>query len=627
MMDKLVSISWWRTIFTRYGQWLFGLMAIVMVIGFGWNQFGGGRNGNMGSSTAPDKVILTVNGEPVTQAQFAPYAGQIRGVKPGGPFASAQGQALQGLIRATVIRQIAKKHNVHATAAEVDQDIDQMRASAGMKKASDSDWENTVQQKTGMTLSELRDEIANSPGLLENALRQSAKTDAKVTDADVTNQNQEAKLDVVLIPYGASRFMPPPKGKIPLTEPQAKAKAEELLGKAKAGGNLAALAKAESGDPSASKGGELEFRPEFKTTEGLGAAFGALGYGKDFDDAVHKTAIGQFTPVVKAGGLSQGYVFAKVVQRRTNTPKDFNPKKALDDLKTAQAATKVNAEIETAVKTAKLDWKDPERKLYYDQNRIPMIQQEIYEAMLSGQTADKPSQDEIAKQQALVDAEWEEQLKRHPDDVNAILMVADAIKTRKRFGKGATPAQNDAYRDQLINLYTTALKTTEDRDLRFDLADLLAEKKDYAKAGEQYDQIAKLMAYDPPYDLRSMQSYQTYYQRLATDYTRIGKVDKAAQYQKEADDLKPKIDQQQAIERAQQQAQQQAQMQSAMPPATASPGQPGNAAATPGTPAKPNGNVTVTPITPGKPGSVTIPSGAPAKPGAPAASTSSGTQR
>jgi hypothetical protein len=597
-MDKLVSISWWRSIFVRYGQGLAVLLTIVMVIGFGWNQFGGGsRNGGATGAAAPDKVIFKVNGEPVTQAQFARYASQVRGAKPGSEFANAQGQALQALIEATVIRQIAKQHNVHTTAAEVDQNIDQLRKRAGLK--SDSDWENFVQQKLGMSLSELRDEVANDPSLLRTALQQTEKANAKVTDADVTNQNQEAKLDLVLIPYGTSQFMPAPKGKIPLTEPQAKQKADDLYKQAVAGGDLAAIAKANSGDPSAAKGGDLDFRPEYKMTEGLGATFGALGYGKEFDDAVHKTTIGQFTPVTKASGFAQGYAFAKVVQRRANTPKDFNPKKALEDMKTARAKQQVDDELETAYKTAKLDWQDPERKLYYDQNQLQVIPRQIMADQMSGKTEGMPSQTDMAKQREMVDAEWEAQLKQHPDDVNAALMVADAVKNRKRFARGTTPAQNDADRDRLISLYQLALKTTEDRDIRFSLADLLAEKKDYPAAGEQYKQIEKLMSYDPPYNLQTMQNYKTYYERLAAAFTRIGQPDEAAKMQHAADDLKPKIAQQQAIEQAQQQAQQQAQMQAAMPPASL--------------PGKPNANVTVAPgqsskpIVPVVPGSQTQP--------------------
>jgi tetratricopeptide (TPR) repeat protein len=551
-MDKLVSITWWRTVFVRYGQALAIVMTIAMVVGFGWNQFGGSRNGGASGAATPDKVIVKVNGEPVTQAEYLQYAAQARNAKPGSEFAAAQGKALSDAIQAAIVRELAKKHGVHPTAAEVDQTIDQLRDSRGQKKASDSDWENYVQQNMGTTLSELRDRVANDPGLLINALQQSYKSDQKVTDADVNNQNQEVKFDVVLIPFGTSPFMPAPRGKAPMTEAQARQKAEDLLAKAKSGADIAAIARANSSDPSAAKGGEIDFRPEYKGADGMG---GALSYGKEFDEAIHKTAVGQFTPIVKSAGFSQGFIFAKVLERKANVPKDFNPKKSLDDLKTAKAHEKLGDDFQAAVKNAKLEWQDPDRKVYYDQNKLQEIPMEIMQAQMSGKTEGMPTQADMAKQQELVDNEWEAMLKRHPDDDTAALMVAEGIKSRKRFARGTTAAQNDQYRDQLIKLYTDVLKRNEDRDIRFSLADLLAEKKDNAKAAEQYNLIAKFMAQDPPYNLQSMQSYQTYYQRLATDFNRVGQPDQAAKMQKEADDLKPKIAAQQAIEQAQRQAQ------------------------------------------------------------------------
>jgi tetratricopeptide (TPR) repeat protein len=558
-MDKFVSITWWRGIFVRYGQGLAGFLCIVMVIGFGWNQFGSGNNRNAGQSS-PEKVVLKINGEPITQSEIMQVARNLSSAdaKPGTQFAALQGEILKRVIDSTVIAQVAKKRGVHTSAAEVDQQIDALRDKAGLKKASDSDWENYLQQHMGVTVADLRDEVASDPALLFNALLQNYKNGLHVSDADVRNQNQQAKLDVVLIPFGQSRFMPTPKGQKQLTEAEAKQKAENLLAKVKGGADLTTIAKANSSDPSASKGGEIEYRPEYKVDPqmaAMGDMFGALGFGKDFDEAVHATAVGQLTPVVKAGGFSQGFIFAKVADRRNETPKDFNPKKAIEDLKTEQAKKKVTDDLTAQVKAAKLDWLDPDKKVYYDQSRLQPDQMEMVRDQFSGKTTGTTSQNALAQKQEALDAEWEDMLKRHPDDSTAMLMVSEAITSRKRYAKGTTAAQSNEYRKRLIDLYTGVLKTNEDRDIRFSLADLLAEQKDYAKAGEQYTTIAKFMAQDPPYNAATMQNYQTYYQRLAADFSKIGQADQAAKMQKEADDLKPQIAAKTAEERAQQAAQ------------------------------------------------------------------------
>src|SRR5438874_13832586 len=67
----LFSISWWRGFYSRVGrQFSWGcvlIIAVHLVIGFGWNQFG--RSGNE-RATAQHTVIARVNGEPVTQGQY-----------------------------------------------------------------------------------------------------------------------------------------------------------------------------------------------------------------------------------------------------------------------------------------------------------------------------------------------------------------------------------------------------------------------------------------------------------------------------------------------------------------------------------------------------------------------------
>ena len=59
------------------------------------------------------------------------------------------------------------------------------------------------------------------------------------------------------------------------------------------------------------------------------------------------------------------------------------------------------------------------------------------------------------------------------------------------------------------------LQSTEDRNLRFELADLYRQKKDDADAIKQYDFIARLLNADQPYDANSMNQDAGAYRQLA----------------------------------------------------------------------------------------------------------------
>ncbi len=102
----------------------------------------------------------------------------------------------------------------------------------------------------------------------------------------------------------------------------------------------------------------------------------------------------------------------------------------------------------------------------------------------------------------MVDADFEALLKTHPDDLTAVLLVAQNLRTKM----AAAPVADQAImRDRLIGLYDTAFKTTEDIPTRFVLAGLYHDKQDYKSAYKQYAMVIKLLAEDPPYDLNTRQ--------------------------------------------------------------------------------------------------------------------------
>lgn len=552
-MSSPVSIMWWRNVFQRYGQGCIILMTLVLVVGFGWNQFGAANHGSQ-PSVNPDRVIMTVNGQKITEQQYGRAMGNNSSAPPGPQYASFQGQVLEQLVQSAVVQQLARSKGVKADPALIDQDIAQLRKNAGFQNKSDSDWDQYLEQSMGQSESDLRKSLANDPQILLPALVQYYKGQQSVAEADAKNQFTQVKLGTVFIRAGKPDVPQPGKKVQTLTDAQAKTKADALLAKAKSGANLQALARANSQDGSARMGGVTPLRPEYQDMSAMGpmgATMGSLGFGPDFDSAVHSTPVGGFTPVIKATGFQQGYVFAKVLDRKTNLPKDFNAQKQEDQIRSTRAQAALRSDITRLFTSANVQVLDPDLKPYYDYYKMTQMPMEQMPQSVNGQGFNPADfAKKYQQQQKTVDAEFADLLKRHPDDPTAAMMVADAIKTRERFAKGTTPAQNDAYRDQLISLYKTVLKSTEDRDTRFQLADLLAEKKDKAAAEDQYATIAKYMAEDPPYDLGSYQTYQTDYQRLATAFTRLGDAKQASEMTAKAVALAPRIKEAQAQQAA-----------------------------------------------------------------------------
>jgi len=548
-MDNLVSIAWWRSLFTRYGTgcgWvLMIVMASSLVIGFGSSQFGGrnANNGN-GDSGNRDKVVAVVNGTSISQGELAALSAQAAtrmGSPPAGPeFAERQGLLLDALVQKTIVEQEAKKRNVRASDSEIDKSIDKDREAAGYAKKSDSEWATFLESRTGMTLSEFREE--QSKVLLEPALRQSFKSAEQVTEDEAKNQTAQVSYIPVFVHIGDAKNV---------TDEDARRNADALLATAKAGGDFAAVAKKSQDNGMGGKPGSTSpLLPEYGSGSPQFQMMGSLGYGKDFDEAVHKTPTGQITPVVKAGGFRKGYVFAKIVDRRNNLPKDFSAAKAIDQVKTQRAGVKYDAFIKRQVKLAKIEIKDPDLKAYYDFAKLRRLPQEQMMAQMSGDTnAATVSPADQAKMQADVDREFEEMLKRHLDDPTAIQLVADAVKRQRSSAK--SPAESDQTRDRLIDLDQKILKSTEDRTVRFELADLYKEKKQFDLASEQYSKIGTLLRRDPPYDAQTMQTALEVHKRLEGSFRAINKPTEADTEKAAQAELAPKIAAAKAQEAAQ----------------------------------------------------------------------------
>jgi hypothetical protein len=537
-MPDLFSISEWRNFSTKHGGKFAWTMIIVMgaglVISFGTG--GLGRMSQNSAAAGDDKVIATVNGRPIYGKQYRLLSQNARG-QAGEQFAQQQGAALQQLVIQDVVTAEAEKRNLRADDALVDKAIAEEREKLG-KEATEEQWRSYVSQIYDMNLNEHREFMAKN--MLGAALAEDFKRKINVSDEEAKNQSGEVKLRLMLIRNLEQSMIPPsPKAPRPLPDPEAKKKAEELLAKAKAGANFAELAKQNSSEMmTREKGGETDWRKEYEISQGRGDA---LGYGEEFDSAVQKTKKGDYTPILKVKGFLPGFLFAQVVDRRNNLPKDFDAKKVADTLKTNRARTQFQEELLKLVDAAKVEVKDPETKTYYDFFQFKQAEQKQMMAQFAGMQGQKqagkvPTVEEVKKMQAALEPQLEALAKKKPDDPSAALLLASSLKL-KRTAAGTTPQQRDAIRERLITLYETGLKGTEDSAIRRELADFYREKKNNDKAAEHYKMISRMLAATPPTDSTSATNAITEHETLEANFRSINKLDLADAERKLRNDL------------------------------------------------------------------------------------------
>ena len=516
---NFLSISWWRSISQKMGRsvgWgcmlIFGLPLVIGFGGWGWSQYA--NRGAQSNSPAADGVLVTVNGDTITAQNFYRIQAQMKSVQPGPEYASEQGQIVNMLIQHKVLTQMAKAANVHPADADIDRTVAQQREQALGTKATQSDWDSFVYDHFQQSPEEYREQVAD--GLIGKTLVDHAKSLEKVTPEEAKQQSGEVHLSVVIIPTPSSNtLMPTPPSPKTLPDADAKAKADLLLTQVRAGSDFAKVAKDNSGDASAARGGDIDWSHEYE-----GGPLQA--YGKDFVEAVHKTAIGQITDVVKLSGLKSGYIFARVMDRRNTLPKDYDEKKVTDQLKEQRAGEKLGKELAANMKSAKIVFPkgQEDKKAYYDYYKYTEMEQQQLMAQFGQPGEETPTAAEVAAQKTLADGEIEGIYQRHAKDgtndgATAALLLAEALKSKLP----TTPAaEQPQVREKLITYYETALKMTESSEMRFDLAKLYMEKKDLDSAEAQLKKIASMLASNPPFDLNSMQDAKRTHQQLYTSF-------------------------------------------------------------------------------------------------------------
>jgi len=182
------------------------------------------------AAVKPDDVVATVDGEKVT-------ARQLQQLRDGAPqeFQAAARQSNRAFLKAVagllVLSKLAEQDKLHEKSP-----LKEQLAFFRMNLLANS-FIAGISQKSNVTQPELQDYYIKN---LDNY--------------------QEAQVRAIYIAFSSSPSSAPadPKAKKPLTESQAKVKAEGLVAQLRKGGDFAALAKAHSDDSvSAEKGGDL----------------------------------------------------------------------------------------------------------------------------------------------------------------------------------------------------------------------------------------------------------------------------------------------------------------------------------------------------------------------------------
>jgi len=637
-MDKIISITWWRGIFQKFGQafgWGCAVVFAVPLAMVGINQMSG-RNQNAAAAANQDTVLMTVNGDSVSMADYYMLVGGSQTGSPGEEYAAHAGSAISQLAQTAVVAQEAKREGVKANDAEIDKQIQDQKLQLLGKNGTDAEFENQVYQRTHMSMAEYREQLAKR--LLGVALVDAAKKKMVVTEDEARNQSGDVRLNIVLISSVPATPAPGmPKDLKALPDAEAQKKAEALLAEAKSGKtDITAIAKANSADVSTSKkGGDTDFKPEYKSPyagmnmpESMTESIGIFGYGPAFDEAVHKTKKGDFTDVVKVTGFQNGYIFAKVADRRNNLPKDFAPQKVVDQLKETRATKEVTKKIDELTQAAKIVFPADraEQKAYYDYFLVQKMQG-------SGFGAPSSTPEKIKAQKALADSEMEAVYKKDPNNTNAAILVLESVQ--QKLNDRTTPAaEQTQLRERLLPLYQSIIKTSEGKDYayRFGLADALRDKKQFKAAYENYHKIAHFLDLDTPTELQTMKDAVSIRQKLTMALNSVSSPE-APTADAEARDQTTKIaalngqintleQQQKAEQKLQEEAmkkrQEELKKNPPKPVSGANPTTPGNAGQPVNLSPGSSGSVTV-PATGSKPGA-TPPAGTPAPNSKPAAS-------
>jgi peptidyl-prolyl cis-trans isomerase C len=247
----------------------------------------------------PD-VVARVNGEELSKAEFELALHNLEG-QAGRPVPPEQRDEvcrnlLNNLIAFRLLRQETTRRHLTATSEELDAAMKQVRGQfpneAAFKQALTS-------QK--LTLAQLRDETRANL-LIARMLDQELASQVEVKPSEVSDfyEKNPDRFKQPESVHASHVLIAVPQGADEATRKAARAKAEEVLQKARAGSDFAALARTYSNDASKQHGGDLGFFPRGQMVPA-------------FDAAAFTLEPGQISDIVET---PFGYHVIKVLEKR-----------------------------------------------------------------------------------------------------------------------------------------------------------------------------------------------------------------------------------------------------------------------------------------------------------------------
>ncbi len=300
------------------------------------------QSGTAAAPTAPvvppekmPVVVAKVNGEEIKKDQLLEEADKLKAqlAQMGQPQQAANDQfyrqVLDGMIARTLLTQAAKAQGVTATEEEVKQEVDGLRARFPTPEAfQQALTAQGIDEKK--LLDEARKQLAVQKFVESKILAQVSVTDAAAKDFYDKNPTQMKRPEQV----HARHILIRADASAPEADKQkAKAKAEDLLARAKKGEDFAKLASENSDDPgSKTQGGDLSW-------------FGRGQMVEPFDKAVFALQPNQLSSVVET---QFGYHVIQVLEKKPESTVPFEEAKdrISEYLKKQQSQQAVQARIQ-----------------------------------------------------------------------------------------------------------------------------------------------------------------------------------------------------------------------------------------------------------------------------------------
>jgi parvulin-like peptidyl-prolyl isomerase len=475
----------------RYVMYLIVIIFIIGIIGL---AIGGGmlRNQNQNGQTSDSQYVAVVGNEKIDRTTFTNAVESERQQyeqmgQTLGPFDEVQMtlSVLERLANQKIMVQAAESEGIKVSKREINDRIDQVvkeevdkyrQILLGKSKTPKTDEElNKVlaKRQKGLTVKKIEEDIRKNINkdavrdqLLMEKLQQSIESKIDTSEDALKASFDEVRLAQITI--DTTKLKPN----------EAEAKAKELVKRIKGGEDFAKVAQEASNDAFASKGGDR------------GIYLGRTYMEPELAKVAFSLNKGDVSDPIK---MPQGYVIIKVLDKRTNLPKDFNdPKKHkqyMDAYVQREKNNAFNAFFEQAKKKIKVSILDPElkahqlaRSIYMSANQAEMKSNALkaiaeYKKALSAVNGESMASARIYSQMAMI----------------YTLLAAPAPGNNE-----AAKKETASYRAEAKNALIEALNYTESNQIRLMLARMNIEDKEYDKALESLQLVSDNAYQDPP---------------------------------------------------------------------------------------------------------------------------------